>query len=296
MSKGSFGFAAAVVALLVPAFALGQTIERVRIAGPGVTSAFPPGIALELASPPAYGRGSAGGGQGSWGGPAYWASGKRDLGGRASIRWNVKFSASSGSAKSIALAAPTRGWPVDKKDPISVAHYVGKRAVGTILGYYVITHAPAPSDGSYEAAIAFAVAPHAFSTVRFELRNPASDSAGQWGSFLVNGVDPPSVWNRGQALWALSGVRLLGNLPPTRVTLTHAGHVLNGTVADAFRHPVLRVPVSLQRRSGNAWRQLTKTKTNAKGAFAIRVGGRGAYRAVAVSRGKTVASPAVAFR
>ena len=296
MSRKSFGFAAAVVTLLVPAFALAQTIERVRIAGPGVTSAFPPGISLELASPPAYGRGSAAGGQGSWAGPAYWASGKRDLGGRASIRWTVDFSVSPGSAKSVALAAPTHDWPLDKKDPISVAHYVGKRGVGTILGYYVITHAPPPSDGSYEAAVAFAVAPHAFATVRFELRDPGSNSAGEWGSFLVNGVDPPSVWNRGQALWAVSGVRLLGNLPPTRVTLTRTGHVLNGIVADAFRHPVLRVPVSLQRRSGNAWRQLTKTKTNATGEFAIRIGGRGAYRVVALSRGKTVASPAVAFR
>ena len=111
----------------------------------------------------------------------------------------------------------------------------------------------------------------------------------------MNGVDAPSVWNRGQAFWAMTGVRLLGNLPPTRVILTRAGDVLQGTVDDAFRHPVLRVPVSLQRKLGSSWRQLTKTKSDADGAFSVRVG-RGVYRAVAISRGKMIASPAVSVR
>jgi hypothetical protein len=295
MPRGSFAVLAALSALLIPALAAAQSVERVRVSGPGVTSAFPRGISLELASPPAYARSTAAGTQGRWGGPDYWASEKRDLGGKASIRWSVSFSASASSAKTVALQSPTHGWAIDKKDPLSVTHFVGKRAVGTIPGYYVITRAPAPDDASYEGVLAFPVAPKAFSIARFELTDPATDSAGAFGNYLVGGLDLPSIWNRGQAFWALSGIHLLGNLPPTRVSLADSGHILSGMVADAFRHPVLRVPVSLQRKIGDSWRPLKSTKTDARGLFSVRVGAHGAYRAVASSRGKTVASRAVYF-
>lgn len=287
--------AAALSALLIPALAAAQSVERVRVSGPGVTSAFPHGISLELSSPPAYTRRTTAGTQGSWGGPDYWASGKRDLGGKSSIRWNVSFNSSASTAKALALQSPTHGWPLDKRDPLSVTHFVGKRAVGTILGYYVITHAPAPDDGSYEAVLAFPVAPKAFAVARFELTDPATDSAGEFGSYLVNGLDLPSVWNRGQALWAVSGIDLIGNLPPTRVSLADSGHILRGMVADAFRHPVLRVPVSIQRKIGDSWRPLATTKTDARGLFSVRIAAHGAYRAVASSRGKSVPSAAVYF-
>lgn len=295
MLRGSFAVLAVLPGLLIPALAAAQSVERVRVSGPGVTSAFPRGISLQLASPPAYARRTAARTQGSWGGPDYWASGKRDLGGKASIRWSVAFSASASTARTLALRSSTHGWPLDKKDPLSVTHYAGKRAVGTILGYYVITRAPAPDDASYEAVLAFPVAPKAFSIVRFELADPATDSAGEWGNYLVGGLDLPSVWNRGQALWALSRIHLLGNLPPTRVSLAASGHILQGMVADAFRHPVLRVPVSLQRKIGGSWRPLTSTKTDGRGLFSVRVAAHGTYRAVASSRGKSVASPAVLF-
>jgi hypothetical protein len=293
MSKGSLAAAAALLALLLASAAAAQSIERVRVAGPGVTSAFPRGISLRLASPPTYARRTASGAQGSWGGPGYWASGKGDLGGKTAIRWSVAFSAGAVTARTAALAAPIHTWPVDKKDPIAIPHYVGKRVVGTILGYYVITRAPAPDDASYEAAVAFPLAPKALAIARFLLADPSTDSAGQWGSYLVNGVDLPSVWNRGQAFWALSGVSLVGNLPPTRVDLSASGRTVRGTVADAFRHPVVGLPVSVQRQVGGSWRQVTKARTNAKGSFVIRVGPKGDYRAVARSRGKVVASRSV---
>jgi hypothetical protein len=292
MSRGSSAVIAVLAALVIPPLAAAQSVERVRVSGPGVTAAFPRGLSLELASPPTYARRSAGGAQGSWRGPDYWASGKRDLGGKASIRWSVSFSASASSAKALALQSSTHGWPLDKKDPFSITHYVGKRPVGTILGYYVITRAPAPDDASYEAVLAFPLAPKAFAIARFQLTDPATDSAGEWGSYLVGGFDLPSVWNRGQALWAMSGVRLRGNLPPTRVSLAAAGRVLHGSVADAFRHPVLGVPVSLERRIGGSWRPLASTRSDARGLFSIRVG-RGTYRAVASSPGKSIASQAV---
>jgi hypothetical protein len=296
MPKGSFAVLAVVAALVLPALAGASSIERVRISGAGVTAAFPHGIALQLAAPAPYVRATAGPTEGRWAGPDYWASRDPTDRGKTAIRWSVTFSGTGGSARTVALGATTHNWPLDKKDPLSVPHYVGKRAVGTILGYYAITHAPPPADASYEAVLAFLVAPKAYSIVRFQLSEPAKNSAGDAGSYLVNGTETASYWNRGQAFWALSGVRLLGNLPPTRIELLHAGRVLHGSVSDAFRHPVLRVPVAVERRVGASWRVATRVKTNDRGEFVVRTSGRGVYRAVAVSRGHAVASALVAFQ
>ena len=293
MPKGSILAVVAAALLVLPAAGAaraGQTVERVRVAGPGVTSAFPKGISLQLVSPPAYGRRGAG----AWAGPAYWATGDRSLGGKVAIRWNVSFLASKKSAKQLALTGSVHGWPREKKDPIAIPHVIGKRVVGTIRGYYLLTRSPAPDDALFEAVLAFPLAPHAYSLVRFDLTAPKSDSAGAAGDYVVAGLDVPSIWNRGQAYCAMTGVRVAGNLPPSQVSLAVGGrHVLRGSVSDSFRDPVVRVPVALERRVGSSWRRLTRTKTNRKGKFAIRIGRRGAYRAVAISRGKAVPSRTV---
>jgi hypothetical protein len=293
MLKGSMIALAALAALLVTPVAGASAVERVRVAGPGVTSAFPRGISLELDSPSSYNRRSADLTRGTWSGPAYWAAGDQTKRGTTSIDWAVDFQARAGPAQAVALAGPKHGWPVDKKDPIAVPHYVGKRVVGTILGFYAITRAPAPNDASFEAAIAFPVAAKAFSVVRFNLSDPPSDSSGQWGDYLVNGLDLPSIWNRGQAFWALSGVKLLGNLPPARIDLTDSGRTLRGTVSDAFYHPVLGLPVLIQRQVGTSWKPLATTRTDKRGEFSLRVPSRGSYRAVAKSKTKRVLSRAL---
>lgn len=293
MSKGSFVVGLSIAVLLLPSLAAARSIERIRVAGPGVTSAFPRKISVKLLSPPSYRRQSHARAKGSWVGPQYWASGKRDLGGNTSIQWKVAFKVWRSSTKAAALAAPTHGWPLDKKNVISVPHYVGKKVVGTIRGYYVLTQAPEPNDASYQAVVAFPLGPRALSIVTFDLAQPATDSAGQWGNYLVAGLDLPSIWNRGQAFWALSGVRLLGNLPPTMVVASASGHVVRGSVSDAFHHPVLHVPVWLQRRVGARWQRLRTTKTSLRGSFSVHSGQRGVYRAVAVFRGKRVVSRTV---
>jgi hypothetical protein len=286
--------ACVLVLLGVPSLAAAQSVERVRVAGSGVSPAFPRGVSLALVSPAEYVRKAVAGAQGSWIGPDYWATGNRAQSGKASIQWSVSFDDHAGNYKAAALSAPKHGWPLDKKDPISVPHYVGRRVVGTIPGYYVITHGPAPDDASYDGAVAFPVAPRAFAIVRFQVLDPASDSAGAAGSYLVKGSIIPSFWNRGQIFWAFSGVRLVGNLPPTRVSLAvgRNRHRLAGSVADAFRNPVLGVPVRLERNVRGSWRRLTATRTNGRGSFSIRVR-RGVYRAVAVFRGKRTVSPTV---
>ena len=288
MAKGSFVAFAALAALLAPSVAAATSVEHVRVAGPGVTGAFPRGVSLELASPPSYARRSADPTRGVWRGPDYWAAGDAQKRGTTSISWSVSFQARPGPVQAVALQGNQHRWPLDKKDPIAVPHYVGKRNVGTILGFYAITRAPPPDDASFEAAIAFPLAPKAFSVVRFEL-SPSTDSSGQWGNYLVSGLDLPSIWNRGQAFWALSGVSLVGNLPPASIDLSDSGLTLRGTVSDAFHHPVLGLPVSVQRRVGSSWRPLASVRTNKRGEFSLRVG-RGAYRAVARAKSRRVLS------
>ncbi|MBA3718552.1 MAG: hypothetical protein H0W87_10050, partial [Actinobacteria bacterium] len=195
--------------------------------------------------------------------------------------------------KSVAVDAPTRGWPLEKKDPIAVPHYVGKRIVGTILGFYALTRSPESDHAGFEAALAFPVAPKAFAVVHFELADPITDSAGEWGDYLVGGLDLPSVWNRGQAFWAMSNVRVVGNLPPTRIELSASGRTLLGSVSDAFYHPVLGLPVSIQHRIGTSWRVIGSAKTDAHGNFSLPVAARGDYRAAAASRGRSAVSRAV---
>jgi hypothetical protein len=290
MSRGSLVALTAVAVLFAPPLARATSVERVRVAGPGVTAAFPKGISLELSSPPTYARKSTAPTRGVWNGPEYWASGDAQHRGATSISWSVDFQARAGSAKATALSVPQHGWPLEKKDPIAVPHYVGKRAVGTILGYYALMRAPAPDDASFEAALAFPVAPRAFAVVRFDLTDPSSDSSGEWGHYLVGGLDLPSVWNRGAAFWAMSSVRLIGNLPPARIVLSDSGRTLRGSVSDAFYHAVLGLPVSIQRRVGGSWRPLASTRTNKKGEFAVRAPSRGAYRAVAKAKSKRVLS------
>jgi hypothetical protein len=72
--------------------------------------------------------------------------------------------------------------------------------------------------------------------------------------------------------------------------LTRVGRTVRGSVQDAFRNAVVRVPVAFERRSGAGWQQVTRTKTSSTGSFSIRVGRHGTYRAVASFRGKRIAS------
>ena len=115
--------------------------------------------------------------------------------------------------------------------------------------------APAPDDAGFEAALAFPVAPKAFTVVRFDLSDPSTDSAGDKGDFLVGGLDLPSVWNRGQAFWAISGVAAGRELAPReRSSWPTPGERCAGRVSDAFHHPVLGLPVSVERQVGGSWR------------------------------------------
>jgi hypothetical protein len=282
--KGSIllGVAAAAAILALPAAGAKRAVDPVRLDGPQVPRVFPHGVIVELNSPPTYERGTVSGLRGSWVGPQYWPSEKPSLRGRTSIEWTVKFDTHSPSPRAAALAGSTRGWPYLRKDPIAVPHVVGNHVVGTLIGYTALDRGDPPEDASYEGVLAFPAAHHAYVIVDFVLEHPPSDSAGDAGTYFVNGSVRPSVWEQGQAFWSFAGVRLRGNLPPRHVKLAVSDRRrLRGRVVDRFRHPLVRVRVDVQRRTKHGWRKAARARTNLHGRFSLRVDRRGLYRAVA---------------
>ena len=269
-------------ALAAASLASADAVDRVPVprTASSPTKDFPPGVALVLRSSAAYVRASVDGMRGTWSGPQYRASGNPGEGGPTSIAWSVEFDAESKTPLEAVNRAVRRNWPLDIRGGMSVNHVIGGRIVGTMLGEYVLRQSPAPENASYEAALAFPIAARIHAVLRLELRGPPGDAAGQWGTYIV-GTLPASLWNRGQAFWALASTELHGNLPPTRVVARAGGGTIRGTVGDAFRHPVVGATVTIERRAGSSWRAVTSTRTNARGAYVARGVARGRYRAVA---------------
>lgn len=283
--------------LVLPASAASKSVERVRVAALSPPAAVPAGITLELSSPPDYTRGAAGGAEGTWIGPHYQASGDPSLGGNVSMRWSVAFDDTSKSAKAAAIAGPTRGWPYLRKDPIGIPHAVGKHVIGTINGFAYITHGEGSFDASYEAVLAVPVARTAFAMIRFELDDPPSDTASDESEFIVNGLVAPSVWNGGQIFWALSGVRLIGNLPPSRIRLHASRHsALRGDVIDVFRNPLAKARIVVERRVDKRWSSVASVRTSFNGTYVVNKLQRGLYRTVATLSGVSARSSAVRIR
>jgi hypothetical protein len=272
-----FTFAAGVAAALsVAQFAPGQAIERVRVERPG--AALPAGLYLRIGSPDEYSRLALRGTSGSWVGPLYWRPSNPAASNPATIDWEVGFDERVLATERIALANLTRDWAEDQRAGVSVPHVVGSRVVGTIPGFFVlqVERRSAPS----ELVIALPVAPKLHAFVRFLLLRPESDE------YLVKGTILGSSWNRGQALLAMSRVRLEGNLPPSLVSIrARSKRSVAGFVVDMHRHAVVRIPVSLQQRRGAGWRQIATGRTTQLGGYSFRVK-PGSYRVRATLAGR----------
>lgn len=279
------------VAAGLPAAA--QTVERIRVvsAGGPLTNTFPRATVVALTPPPDYTRAEAGDTQGAWVGPRYQATGNGAIGGRTSMAWNLRFG-EGGDTAAAANALLAHRWPLDVRGGLSVPHVVRGRVVGAIFGHYVLTRAPGDGSARYEATVAFPLAPRVLALIRFEAVDPESEVSGEAGRYVVNGSVPVSTWNRGQAFWSITGVRVEGSLPPTRISAQAAPGVktVRGTVADAFRHPVAGARVQLQRNVGGGWARIASTRTDAAGRYRIRGVAHGRYRAVATLAGVSVQS------
>jgi len=260
--------AGVVTALSVAQLAPGQAIERVRVDRPA--AALPNGLFLIVGSPDEYSRAALRPTSGTWVGPEYWPITQPAVRNRATIDWDVGYDDRPLATERIALANLTRDWFEDQRGGISVDHVVGRRVVGTLPGFYVLQVERRSSPS--ELVVAFPVAPKLHAFVRFLLLRPESDDYYVKGSILA------SSWNRGQALLALSRVRLEGNLPPSVVSIRiRRRGVVAGFVVDFFRHAVVGVPATLERRVGSGWKRMKTVRTSAIGGYTFKVK-RGSYR------------------
>jgi hypothetical protein len=268
--------AGVVTALSVAQLAPGQAIERVRVERPA--AAVPDGLYLMLGSPDEYSRAALRPTSGSWVGPAYWLPSNPAIRNTTAMDWEVGYDERPLATERIALANLTRDWTEDQRAGVSIDHVVGRRVVGTIPGFFVlqVERRSAPS----ELVVAFPVGPQLHAFVRFLLLRPESDD------YLVKGSILASSWNRGQALLAMSRVRLEGNLPPSLVTVrARRKGVLAGFVVDFHRHAVVGAPAVLERRMGAGWRRMRTVKTSPVGGYAFKVK-PGSYRVRATLAGR----------
>ena len=260
--------------LLAAQIAGAQVVERVRIADPArAAHGLPPGLVVELTSPNDYNRGAASASDGRWIGPQY-ISRDRSVSGASAIDWTVSFDERQGDADAIASANLVRGFGFrDQRGGLSVPHVLGNRLLGAIPGYYYLM-TPGEPDARFEAVLAFPLGENLHAVVRLTLLEPASDS------FVVKEIVSGSTWNRGQALVALAGVRLQGNLPPKIVSAKSAerGRKVRGKVVDRFLDPVAGAPVALERSTGGGWTRVARGRTSQTGFYTLRPGRRGTYR------------------
>jgi hypothetical protein len=263
--------AGVVTALSVAQLASGQTTDRVRIA-PNPVASVPDGLTLSIGAPDSYSRLSAGSGRGSWVGPGYAPRGAPSPWGNVTIDWEVGYDTRQLDTERIALANLTRDWQEDQRAGVSIPHVVGGRVVGDIPGFFVlqVLRQSAPS----ELVVALPLSRNAHAWVRFLLAKPESND------FYVNGSILASSWNRGQALVAMSRVRLEGNLPPSLVSIRarRGGRAISGFALDFLGHPVLGIPVTLERQRGSQWRRVSTVRTSRIGGYRFTVP-PGTYRA-----------------
>jgi hypothetical protein len=263
--------AGVVTALSVAQLAPGQSIDRVRVVPNPPVASVPPGLFIVVSSPNGYSRFASSGGRGSWIGPSYAPRGASGPWGNAAIDWEVGYDPRRMDTERIALANLTRDWQEDQRAGASIPHVVGGRVVGDIPGFFVlqVVRQSAPS----ELVVAFPLSRDIHAYVRFLLTRPESND------FYVNGSILASSWNRGQAFVAMSRVRLDGNLPPSLVSIrARRGRVISGFALDFLGHPVLGIPVVLERRSSSAWRRVATARTTGIGGYRFRVA-PGTYRA-----------------
>ncbi len=264
-----------------------RSFERIRIADAARQQhGLPAELVVELASPLDYNRQSISGDSGRWSGPRYEELGNPGNWDFALLDWNVRFDERPGETEAIAFANIVHtDWQRDQRGGLSVPHVVGTRDVGTILGYFVLL-TPGGDDANFEGVIAFPLGVNLHAVAHFETVRPASDV------FRVNGSIVASTWNRGQALLALSGVRLQGNLPPKTVEVRpyNRGRLVKGKVVDRFLDAVLGAQVSLERRAGGRWAKVAGSRTNDRGRYSVRAKKRGAYRVTVRMAGFTATS------
>lgn len=284
---------ATVVALAAAGLGLAraQVEDRITLRGQSgnPTDHYSPALAIVTVSPPEYKRGccyDSNGGE--WTGPRYQATGRPSLGSNSSYDWSVGVAVREGGTRAALIANLTHDWPVVSEGRQQVKHHVGGRAVGTVGGYWVLTRSTfgGADDARMEAAVGFSLCDGNTAYAKFSLLIPSGDSAGGtmgFGEYLINGKSP-TVWNAEKGMQSIRGIRFEGNRPASRVTATVRGRRVVGRVADCNAHPLAKVAVQLQQRTGSSWKTVSSGRTSVAGAYSLAARSAGTYRVRAETR------------
>lgn len=290
-------------ALLVGLVAgLAAVVGVVQLAGAGVVEripitdsiragrGLPPGLVIELPSPGEYNRATFDGSGGLWTGPRYQARNDPAVGGTTKIDWRVSFDtlATTNPEQIVIRNVRQPNWRRDQRGGLSITRVVGKQVIGTILAEYYLLN-PGGNDARFEGVLAFPLEQNLHAVVHLELFEPGSDT------YVVKQSILASTWNRGQALLALSRIRLRGNLAPKIVAAraVDKGRSVRGKIVDRFLAPVVGAPIALERQRGASWARIARGKTSDRGLYTLKAGRRGAYRVTVNMAGFKAESRAV---
>ena len=278
---------AAVIAVVCAGVAVAQDVDGVRVGGSNTTRAFSPALLVTVAPLPEFRRTGFDGNSGSWEGPVCDFAPNPNLSGPISVSWSVAFDSEARSAEQAARNNLTFEWATVQTGQIAVSHLVGGREVGTISGTFVLTDS-AGQTGYHESGLGFPLGRGVYAAAEFWSRGNALECT-------VHGI-PVATWHRDIARRALGQVRLVGNLPPARVSARAAAGRVSGSVTDSFGHPDAGIAVRLEKRAGRRWRAARSGRTGPSGAFTMRTRGKGTYRVVATLSGASARSAAVRSR
>lgn len=282
---------ATVAALAAAGIALAQVEDRISLKATGGNDLahYSPALAIVAVAPPEYTRGccyDSNGGE--LRGPRYEATGRASLGGDSTIDWSVGVAVRAGGTRAALIANLTHDWPVVSEGKQQVKHRVGGRVVGTIGGYWVLTRSTfgGADDAHMEAAVGLPLCDGNTAYAKFSLLAPSGNSAGGsagFGEYVINGMRP-SDWNAAKGMQSIRGIRLEGNRSAARVTAAARARRVSGRVADCNAHPLARLAVELQQRTGGSWRTVSAAKTSAGGTYSLTARSAGTYRVRAETR------------
>lgn len=247
-----------------------------------------PSLFIVLRSPADYKLENSGGpGQGTWEGPRYEVAGDPNVGGNATLSFNVTFEFDTANPRAALQKNLIQDWPEVERGSAPIAHIVGGRNVGSIASSWRLGRSNFSSnDAQFEGNVAVPMC-GAFVIARLSALEPDGDVTAS-GPYKVKGTIAPKTWNRDQVVAAIKAVRLQGPLPVFGVVAKAVGRSLRGTVRDCHKHPVPLARVALQRRSGSTWSVVRSGKASASGAFVLGTTGAGTYR---VASGAKASAP-----
>lgn len=254
----------------------------VRLSGINLPKTYARALAVSLAIPGDY-RES---GYRQWSGPTWHDPKKPSVNGIAGIQWLARLDSEHSSAATAAtdiLSSTAKYSRWVSRGPMDVPHVAEDgRSLGWLQGFSVIVQSADPkANAQYQGAVAFRLArptpmkPSAkrkapFVVIRFKLELPSSDR------YVVGSDGLPSSWNLERTRAALDGVRLVGSMPPGRMTIAMRAHQVSGAVVDNVGHSVggalvtvYRVIPPVRKSAKPTYSTIKRVRTNTRGRYML---------------------------